>query len=158
MHLTLNQIVNRIQSLAQNHKQIKYFRYDDIMQVMNSGDIIYPACFLDLDTATMDRSKRMTIYKFRIWLCDINDLSKDARSNINEVESDLMLMAEDMFAMINSTLLQEDWEPDEVCQVNIVDEEFQDHVVAVYFDINIGTEYVLDRCAVPNKLNTYVEQ
>jgi hypothetical protein len=157
MIATLNQIVSKLQSLALNHKQVKYFYYGNIVEVLNGGDIPYPACFVELNGATVTTDEDLTKYQFRIWFCDLLNLSEGAKNNYLELQSDLVLIAEDMISMINSTILYDFWTVNEVYPLVFAEEQMRDYIISVSFDVEISVHYLADRCIVPNILNTNVE-
>jgi hypothetical protein len=147
--VTLNQIVQKLQDLALNHKQVKYFYYGNIVESLNNGDVSYPACFVQLAGATVTTEEDLTKYQFRIWFCDVLNISEGAKSNYTELQSDLVSIAEDMIAMINSTLLYGFWTVGTVYPLQFAEEEFRDYVVSVFFDIDISVIYLADRCQIP---------
>lgn len=155
--MTLNQVYQRLQDIAENHKQINHYSNTDIMQWLINGGFNYPACFVDLQGAVLKRTERQTQYNFRIWVCDKLNISQDARSNVDEVTSDLMSIAEDLAAMIHSSVFQDDWTPNEDFAVSIAEEQLTDYVVSIYFDCTIGVDFISDRCQVPNRSNIYTE-
>lgn len=154
---TLNQIVSKLQSLALNHKQVKYFYYGNLIEVLNGSDVSYPACFVELLGATVTTEEDQTKYQFRIWFCDVLNISEGARDNYLELQSDLVLIAEDMISMINSTLLYDFWSAGTIYPLVFAEEQLRDYVISVSFDIEIAVTYLADRCIVPNLLTTNVE-
>ena len=154
---TLSNIVSKLQSLALNHKQVEFFYYGSIVEVLNGSDVTYPACFVEMLGITVTTDEDQTKCQFRIWFCDILNLSEGAKNNYLELQSDLVLIAEDMISMINSTLLYDFWTVNTVYPLTFAEEQLRDYVISVSFDIEISVPYLADRCQVPNTLNTNVE-
>jgi len=154
---TLNQIVARIQSLALNHKQVKYFYFGNMIEVLNGADLVYPACFVEMIGATVSTQDDQTHYQFRIWFADVLNISDGARENYLELQSDLMLIAEDMISMMNSTILYDYWTINETYPIQFAEEQLRDYVMTVSFDVEIAITYLADRCIVPEYLTTYRE-
>lgn len=150
--LTLNQVINRIQSLALGHKQVKSFYYYNIVDTLtqNKG-VLYPAVFLDHAKTMVSRNEKESIYTFSFYVCDLLNISQDAIQNYNDVESDLNSIAQDIFAMIHSELFQ-DWSPSMDISIEYLEEEFEDLVGAIKFDIDIATIFTTDRCSVPSNI------
>ena len=157
MIATLNQIISQLQSLALNHKQVKYFYYGNIVEVLNGDEVTYPACFVELQGATVTTDEDQTKYQFRIWFCDILNLSEGAKNNYLELQSDLVQIAEDMISMMNSTILYPFWNINSVYPLVFAEEQLKDYVISVSFDVEIGITYLNDRCIVPNILSTNVD-
>ena len=154
---TLNQIVQKLQDLALNHKQVKYFYFGNIVESLNGGNVSYPACFVEMTGATVTTEEDQTKFQFRIWFCDVLNMSEASKENYLELQSDLISITEDMIAMMNSTLLYPFWNVGAVYPLQFAEEQFRDYVMSVSFDVEIGVTFLADRCQVPNTLNTYRE-
>jgi hypothetical protein len=151
--MTLNQTVARLRDLAVNHKQINSFRYDNLIEFLNGSDLIYPVCLIEKQEPTIiSKADNQTKYKFRIWFGDLINLSKDARTNSNEVESDMMEIAQDYVAMLNYSGFYDDWTITDTTNAVYSEEEFKDLIGTVYIDVEIATNFLSDRCHVPTRL------
>lgn len=147
--MTLNQLIQRLQNLAQSHKQLHDFRFGDVTEWLAGSDIKYPACFIDIANATIDRTNHQSRYQVQIWLCDLINVAQDSRANEVEVFSDLMSIMEDLLALINDPNLQDDWTPGEAAPVQLMKEKFEDWTGAVMTTLDIATDYLSDNCQVP---------
>jgi hypothetical protein len=147
--LTLNQVIQRVQGLAGSHKQINTFFFGNIIEWLSNGEVKYPACFVDVNTATLDRTNRQTRYSIEIWLCDLVNVDKDARTNELEVFSDLVQIMMDITAMIYDWNLQDDWTISEVAPAQLMKEKLEDMTAAVMITLEISTDNLNDTCQVP---------
>lgn len=148
MGLTLNQVIQRIETLALAHKQINHFFVGDPVEFLSNGDVRYPACFLELTGSRVDRGEKQTVYSFRFWLCDLGDIAIDSAQNEIEVQSDLTSMAEDMVAMLGFTEYN-DWDIYTPGGIQYFTEKFEDLVVAVAMTIEVGVRFDANRCQAP---------
>jgi hypothetical protein len=147
--MTLNQAIARIKSIAESHKQIHHFYFGDIVEWLSNGEVTYPACFVDINSATIDKANRQTRYTVELWLADLVNVSKDARENEQEVFSDLISIVEDLTALICSPQFQDDWTVSEVFPLQLYKEKFEDWTAAVKVTLDIATDYLSDECQVP---------
>lgn len=148
--MTLNQTIDRLRSLAKAHRQINYFDFREIKEFLDLGNFKYPAICVEFPDVTISRDDHQTIFKFPIWICDVLDISMEARKNETDLQSDLLSIAQDYIAMINSSLFYSDWTINTVYPVKFASEELNDYVVTVSFDIEIGIDFNMDRCQVPS--------
>jgi len=148
--LTLNQVIKRIQTIANNHAQINFYQHGDIVDVLQK-DIPYVAVITDLNTITIDPIARLTTFNFRFWFSDLADVSEDSKDNEIDVQSDLISIAEDFIALMRDPSLNEEWIIDVASNGTLLREQFSDIVLAWMFDINIKTRYNSNRCQVPLK-------
>lgn len=147
--MTLNQVINRLQSLAENHKQVRSFYYGDIAEFLANGEVKYPACFVQLVNSNVSIADNLTHHNFQIFFCGLLNISEGARENFAELQSDLTSIAEDMIAMINAPAFYGDWTINQEYSLSTSAEKFEDYVMAVDFTIDIAVNYTADRCQVP---------
>ena len=157
--MTLNNIIDRLQTLAQAHKQIKKFYIGDVVDFLTLGDVEYPACFIEFNGGNIGLSDRQTSFAFKLWFCDLENIAIDSQSNGNELYSDLTQIAQDYIAMLDyeartkpNFLL-----PSQSFRMNFFNEKFEDLVCAVSLDIEIATTYAANRCQVPATDYTFTE-
>lgn len=104
--MTLNNVIQELQKIAQGHAQIKHFYFGEgaDWQVVDKE---YPACWLSL-AGPARLTPVGTEYDFTLWLCDlvskeVEDVNnKEAHANTIEVQSDMVQVLEDMVAHIDS--------------------------------------------------------
>ena len=128
--MTLNQVIKRIETIALSHKQVRNFYYGDIVDFLSRKDVVYPACFLEMQRGRIDVAERQTIFSFRIWLCDLGDIAINSQENKTEIQSDLTRVMEDFVASFGYTGYK-DWDLYMPGQIQYYTEKFEDLVVAV---------------------------
>lgn len=149
MTLSLNQIIQRVKSLALSHRQINHFFFGDNWEFDQNGDISYPGCFLELISGTEDRDEHLMRYSFRIYFADRVGVSEDTEGNETEVLSDMNSVALDMLALLRNPVYQDDWIIGGSNNIAPFTEGLNDLVAGVTMDITIATDYFSDACAVP---------
>jgi len=156
--MTLNQIVSRLQALALSHSQIKFVYYNNMVEFMKNGEVIYPALFIEHPKTKISTTEHQTKHSFTIWICDLLNTAGGAMGNQNEVESDITSIAEDYIAMISSYLFQDTWTVSTEFNVQFYAEQFTDYVGAVAFDVEISSDFLNDRCQIPtNSPGLFIE-
>lgn len=150
MALTLNQIVNRIKSLALSHQQINDFRDGDLHEFDVNGDLNYPACLIEQLTGNINRAIREQVYNFRIYFLDKVGVSENTEGNEREVISDMSSVAADFVAMVNYPGYQDDWIIGDSVLETPVSEGLGDMVAGVFIEVSISVEFPVDRCKAPS--------
>ncbi len=150
MSLTLNQIVERIETLALSHRQINHFYLGDPVDFLTTKGVIYPACFLEMPQSgsRIDRDEKGTFFRFRLWLSDLGDVAIDSQLNETEVMSDLTSMMQDLAAMLGFTDYR-DWDFIGPGSLQYFTEKFEDLTVSVSMDFEIKVRFDGNRCQVP---------
>lgn len=147
--MTLKQVIKRLEGIATAHRQIKYFFIGDFDQFLANGDVLYPACFVELgEQATISKADKLTTYPFTIHFFDLLDLSVDSNANEFEIKSDLSSIAQDFMALLNYSEYR-DWDISETNTMKISKYQLQDVTAGVSVDCKISTRYNSNRCQVP---------
>ena len=149
MVLTLNQIVSRIRTLALSHKQINSFYFGALPEFDANGEIQYPACFLEMQPGSISKTERLQFFNFRLYLLDLVPESTNSEQNETDVLSDMASVLADMMAMLNYSDYQDDWIISPTANVVPVEEFLNDSDAGCYSDIQIGVDFLADRCQVP---------
>jgi hypothetical protein len=149
--MTLNQVITRVRTLAESHKQLNGFDFGDVVDFLSKGDVKYPACYAEMSNSVLNRAERQTTYNFRIWLCDLVNVSDEAKGNELEVQSDLTSIAEDLIAMLTYPGFS-DWDISFVSPIQYYNEKFEDMVSAAAMDVSISVRFNSNRCQVPTSL------
>lgn len=157
MGLTLNQVIKRIETLALNHRQLNHFFVGDPVEYLTNGDVRYPACFLELQGSRIDKEARQTIFSFRFWLCDLEDIAIDSSANEIELQSDLTSICEDIVAMLAFTEYT-DWDVFTPGNIQYFKDKFEDLVIAAAMTIEIGVRFDANRCQVPTDLTFEIDK
>jgi len=147
---TLNQVIQRLQELAESHKQIKYFFAGPADAFLDdSAALNYPACFCELKGGTISASKRVTNYSFVFYFFDLLATATNSNDNEWEVKSDMVSIAEDYLAL----LLDREytgWEiEDTEYQFEVKDYQFSDLAAGVSVGVTIGLRFAANKCQVP---------
>jgi hypothetical protein len=148
--LTLKQVIKRIEQLVVSHKQINHFFIGSFDEFLDNEDVIYPACFVELDQlGNINLTNRLATYSFTFYFLDLLDISNRSLKNEFEIKSDMSSVAQDVLAMLNYTGFQSTWEIGTNYNLNIVDYELQDLTAGVSVKVNISTRFDANKCQVP---------
>lgn len=91
MKVTLNQLIDKLQTIATNHEQLNSFFFGDIADLGADSPIQYPVLYADV--APSNFSYKVIGLNIQMMVMDI--VKKDL-SNENEVLSDCLQMMEDV--------------------------------------------------------------
>ncbi len=149
--MTLNQIIAKIEGFAAAHAQLNTFFYGDPLKLMNKKNVVYPAMVLYLaDGITVKRSTKLTLYPFQVYILDLVNTAQNSEENYADIESDLMLITQDVCAMITNEAKRNsdfNFEGDITCK--ILEEQFDSLALCVNFPLPIATMYNANKCQVP---------
>ena len=140
---TLNQIINELKEIANQHLQINSFNAGTLDDFATSGDTRYPAMWVTYQNASI--AQRTESFSFSIWIVD--RVKKD-RTNLIEIHSDCKSILNDIKAQLNAPgygwSLTQDW------NYQAVFEPFMEDEVAGWFaDITISQPFSNDTCQIP---------
>jgi len=140
---TLNQIINELKEIANQHLQINSFNAGTLDDFATSGDTRYPAMWVSYENAAI--SSRTESYSFSIWIVD--RVKKD-RSNLIEVHSDCKSILNDIKAQVMNPgygwVVGQDW------NYQAIFEPFMEDEVAGWLaDITITQPFSNDTCQIP---------
>ena len=149
--MTLNQIISVFQTFANAHMQIATFYYGNPNDLQSRRDIVYPVMCLYLnDGISISRANKQTTYPFKLVLMDLVNIVSKAEDNSQDVESDLMQIAEDIVAMTVYKGKQDvSFMPAQSNSVRLTDWANEDGALAVIVDMTISTLFNANRCQVP---------
>lgn len=147
--MTLNQVIDRVRTLALSHKQINSFYFGDVPEFDANGEVNYPACFLEITPGRIDRVEKMQRFNFRLYLVDLVPESTESEQNETDVLSDMHSVCADLLSMLMYSQYEDDWRIAETSTVTPVTESLNDLVAGVHADIEIGVDFLADRCQVP---------
>ena len=152
--MTLNQVIQRLQTIAENHRQINSFQYGAIADWLANAQpkAECPVMFVDHSNGNISTTQRLTTHNFNIYLLDLVNASNNAMSNETEVLSDMLSVAEDVISIIkspdyeNATL---PWFSPGDAAVSMVVDDTTDRMAGVLIAISISTLFEPNRCQVP---------
>jgi len=161
MALTLNQVIKRFETYSTNHLMVNHFYHGDVVDFLSNGDVEYVACFLELLSTDLSRTKKNTVFKFRLWFADLENVSVKSETSNQDINSDLTQIAQDYVSLMQyDTDTNSDFQASTEATLQYYKEKFNDVVIAVSLDISVATKYAANRCQVPTSIpidnTTYV--
>jgi hypothetical protein len=147
--MTLNAVVNRLESLALSHRQINHVFFGEVVEFLANGDIQYPACCFDINNSVISREEHLTKFNFEIWFLDLVDIDILANGNQLDVLSDLTNIAQDYLAMLFFVDYQDDFTITPSSNIEYFREKFEDLTIAAKITVTVAVDFTADRCAVP---------
>lgn len=156
MSLTLNQIRNRIETIAKAHKQVRDFKKGLVSDQQNEHTTKYPAVFLiENNGGSISISNRVTVINYQMFILDLVNVSENSKLNENDVISDMVSIAQDLIAQMHNDIYT-DWRVGSDNNLDIVVEDEADMRAGCVVNFSITTTYTLNICAVPSTLTNIV--
>lgn len=146
--MTLNEVIKRLERIAQAHRQVSDFFYGNIIDYLDNKKDNYPAIVVDNSTGVLDITGKKTTMSFKIYFVSLVNVSEDTKNNEQEVISNMLSVCEDYVALLADDAY-DDWWVDSQGSLTTHREEFNDMVAGVSIEIGIGVAYLRDRCQVP---------
>lgn len=147
--MTLNQILQRLRSLALSHKQINDFYFGDPHEFTANGDITYPCVFVEQIPGLIDRILKEQRFSFRIYFLDLVHVAERTEENETEVLSDMSSVAGDFLSILLSPTYQDDWIIGETAPIAPVTESLEDMAAGVFMEVSISVDFTADSCVLP---------
>lgn len=144
--MTLNQIVNELTKIGNDHEQINFVYFGDVWERLSNGEVTYPAMFFTLTGATIGAKE--IDYNFSFYFMD-RMLSEE--TNETEVLSDQTLVAQDFIAQLR---YPQDygivtWTCGDNIPITYFMESDPDFLAGVKCDIALNLPFINNRCQVP---------
>jgi hypothetical protein len=143
MKVTLNQLIAKLQTIANNHEQINSFFFGDIADLGTESPMQYPVLFADV--APSNFSYKVIALNFQLMVMDI--VKKDL-SNENDVMSDTLQMIEDVIIELRNPseifLIQ-----DSITLTPFMDSQ-GDEVAGWTANITLNVPSTYNSCAIPS--------
>lgn len=140
--LTLNQTIKLLKDIALSHYQINSVYFGDVWEFLAQPDNTYPAMFYSLTGASI--TERNLDMNFSFFFLDRQLQNED---NENEVLSDQLLIAQDVYAMMKSPKFS--WEIGTSATLEFFTENEKDYLAGVKMDLTITYPFLSDRCQIP---------
>ena len=147
--LTLNQVIQRLQTLALSHKQINHFFIGDIDEFLDDADVQYPALFCEIKPSQNSRTQRQTTFNFDFYFLDLVGVSSNSLVNEWEVKSDMTSVALDYLAMLMYSGYQDSWDIATESSMEFRDYQLHDLASGVKISVGVSVRFAADRCQVP---------
>lgn len=123
-----------------------------VQEFLNDRTSKYPACLLQLNNGNLSIDNSSETISFRMFLLDLQHVSEDTDLNVLDIQSDMLEIAKDFIAEINSSQWQEvkyDWKASSENPIVFAQEVENDIVAGAIMDFSIIVPYVRDTCQVP---------
>ncbi len=149
--LTFNQVIARIEILANSHSQVESFHLlkKDIGEFLTEN-INYPTIICEVnDGGGIDARQKTATIPFRLYFLDLENMSDNSKGNTVEVWSDMVSVAQDFIALMDNGSDYKDWRIDGGSNMLFFSEKYSDYVAGVSVDVNIRLPYDVNRCQSP---------
>lgn len=140
--MTLNQIVKRITTYANNHEQIKFVYFGDVWDRISNGEVTYPAMFFNLTSASL--LAKQIEYNISLYFMDRMLMEE---FNETEVLSDMTLIAQDIIAELRSPY--EQWIVGDNAPITYYTESDPDYLAGIKIDITLKLSSLNNTCQIP---------
>lgn len=142
---TLNQVLNILRTICNDHAQINSFVFGQISEISASEQEQYPLVWCDVNDSQM--SERIFIMNLSLYILDIQRVDN---SNEVDVLSDTLSIGRDLIAALNNPIYQDYFNVQFDVNFGQVREGFPDVVDG--WKLNIGLELMElnDRCQIPS--------
>ena len=143
--LTLNQIVKKLETFANDHKQLSgNFLFGQFYDYVANKSEQYPAMIIYLQPNQL--SENTDTYTFQITICD--RLKKDDTNEI-EVLSDTNLIAKDLITYFKNSPTERDVIINTSVTLNDFTDREDSETAGYYFDITFRQNFDYNYCAIP---------
>ena len=147
--MTLNQLIKRIQTIAEAHEQINTFLFGDIDDALRN-DVIYPACFMPYPSESVSgHDATMSCSLFVMDRVIQGGSTSDNTLNELEVNSDMRSVAKDLMAQFLYQKFSPTWNVSKDFTLTLINEVELDYLAGVQLSFSIKLPYTADRCIVP---------
>lgn len=152
--MTLNQVLKRIESLTLAHKQVRTFKQGLVTDFFTDKTTKYPAVCLQDNGGSISLSGHATTLSYRMFLLDMIHVSEDSKQNEQDVQSDMVSIAQDLLAQMNYPGF-DDWAISTDNQLQLLVEQENDLIAGCYFDFSVRIMYQQNVCQVPTSITDY---
>ena len=142
--MTLNQIKSKLESLANNHLQIKSFGWGDSWEFEADGGV--NASVMWVIPRGFNIESKAIVYSFNLLFMDLVD--KD-EANETEVLSDQTLICMDILSQLDEEAESDDFTILKTNSAQFFTERFDNEWSGVYIDLSIRVNYLRDNCNIP---------
>lgn len=146
--MTLNQIKKRIRLIALAHKMVRDYREGLVTDFFADRTAKYPAILIQDNGGGISLGGHASSLVYRLYFADLVHVSSDAKTNIDDVQSDMVEIAKDILATMASPMF-DDWKISSDNALQLFDESENDLHAGCYVDITISTMYKQNTCQIP---------
>lgn len=152
--MTLNQVIKRVQDLATAHKQIRSFGKGLIQDFLVDKTTRYPAVFLQDIAGNISLGNHATALSYRLFIVDLVHVSADAKTNEQDVQSDMVSIAMDLLAQMNNPQYN-DWAISSDNNLQLLVENDGDMHAGVVIDFSVRIMFEQNICVIPTDITGY---
>ena len=144
--ISLNQILNILTTICQNHAQINDFNFGEVTDIAASEQEKYPSVWADVLPSGIGE-KTLTLNM----LIKVMDIQKADQVNEQDTLSDTLSISQDIYAALTNPTYQDYFIIAEEVALNPIREGLPDLVNG--WDMNVTFELVQlkDRCQIPTR-------
>lgn len=153
--MTLNQVVNRIRTIALGHRQIRTFRKELLGDLFADKTAKYPAACLQDFGGNISLSGHSATLNYKLFLLDLVHVSDGTKDNEQDVESDMVSIAMDILAQLNNPNYS-DWIISTSNNIDLVVEHENDMIAGCIIDFSVRIQYAQNICQIPTDINEYI--
>lgn len=142
---TLNQVLNILRTICNDHAQINSFVFGQISEISASEQEQYPLVWCDINDSQM--SERIFIMNLSLYILDIQRVD-----NTNEIDviSDTLSIGRDLIAALNNPIYQDYFNVQFDVNFGQIREGFPDVVDGWKLDLSLELMELNDRCQIPS--------
>lgn len=149
--MTLNQVLQRLRLISLSHKQIRTFKNGLVTDFLVDKTTKYPAVFLQDSGGSISTTAHATTLRYRMFFVDLVHVSEDTKDNEQDVHSDMVSIAMDMIAQMNSSNY-DDWALSTDNSLQLLVEEDGDMYAGCYVDFSLRIMFSQNICQIPTDL------
>lgn len=146
--MTLNQVTKRIKTIALAHGQIKSWGSGLLTDFLTDKTTVFPAVYLQNQGGRISTSGHATTLNYTLLFLDLTHMSADAKENELDAQSDMLSVAQDIVAKMNSGEFQ-DWVVSADNSFKLLAEAENDIVAGVALDFSIRILFTQNICEIP---------
>jgi hypothetical protein len=150
--MTLNQVVKRIKQIVTAHGQVKSFGRGLLGDFLTDQTTKYAAAYLQILNGNVSTKGHATTINFTLFILDLVHISEDTDKNDLDIQSDMIRIAMDVLAKMNSGEFQ-DWavSPDNNMKLiyAATTEGGSDYLAGCSIDFSVRIFYTQNICAIP---------
>jgi hypothetical protein len=149
--MTLNSVIKRMRDLCLGHNQIRSFAVGRVTDFQDDKTLKYPAVFVQDNGGVISTEGHAATLNYRIIFVDLVNASEDTKENELDVQSDMVSVAMDIVAQINSSNFS-DWRFSSENNLQLLAEEGDDLYAGCYIDCSIRIMFTQNICQVPSNI------
>lgn len=154
MALTLNQVLLRIKTIAEAHNQVRSYQNGEISELFNDKTTKYVAVALQYVIGNVNIGGHQVTTNFSLMVCDLVNVSKDTRTNEDDVLSDTFSILMDLITQLNHPNYN-DWRLSLSNNASAFVQRGGDMYAGWTIEFSISWIFPQNICEVPTDINVY---